>query len=88
LRRDLHGRRYERAAGFDRPFLFVSNKVDMKKRAVLENEGPALARHRKVGAHVNLSLADDSGVEEVVTALVRLFTSDANIEVRKYQSML
>ena len=75
---------YELACGFDRPALLVSNKSDLKKRAVLENEGPALAKHRRRGAHVVISLADDSGVDELVTALVRLFTEDSNVQVVKF----
>ena len=34
---------YERAAGFDKPYIIISNKNEQKKRAVLDEEGQALA---------------------------------------------
>jgi len=85
--RDWHeyNEQWTRASGqFDLPVLFVSGKSDVKKRAVLENEGPALAKHRLKAAHVHLSLADDTGVDELVSSLVRLMTGDANAEVKSF----
>ncbi len=35
---------YQRAAGFEKPWMIVCNKTDQKKRAVREDEGQALAR--------------------------------------------
>lgn len=34
---------YERASGFDKPWIIISNKNEQKKHAVLEGEGQALA---------------------------------------------
>lgn len=34
---------YERAAGFDKPWIIISNKNEQKKHSVLEGEGQALA---------------------------------------------
>ena len=34
---------YERAAGFDKPWMIISNKNEQKKHSVLEGEGQALA---------------------------------------------
>lgn len=45
---------YERAAGFDKPWVIISNKNEQKKHSVLEGEGQALAN--KGGCHFLKSL--------------------------------
>ena len=36
--------RYERSAGYDKPFLIVSNKNDQKKKAISDAEAASLAK--------------------------------------------
>jgi hypothetical protein len=47
---------YQRAAGFDKPWLIVSNKNDQKKKAVQDNEGSALASKGDKRGYVAISL--------------------------------
>eukprot|EP00596_Hydrurales_sp_CCMP1899_P007335 CAMPEP_0119045478 /NCGR_PEP_ID=MMETSP1177-20130426/40241_1 /TAXON_ID=2985 /ORGANISM="Ochromonas sp, Strain CCMP1899" /LENGTH=195 /DNA_ID=CAMNT_0007017347 /DNA_START=61 /DNA_END=645 /DNA_ORIENTATION=- len=72
---------YERAAGFDKPWMIVSNKNEQKKHAVLEGEGQALANKGNQRCYVPISLVDDTGVDETVLALSRLMTKDLNLTV-------
>ena len=76
---DFHGW-YERAAGFDKPFLILSNKNDQKKKAVSDGEALSLAKG-KDRAFVPISLADDTGIDESIEALARLLLKDVTLTV-------
>lgn len=67
---------YERASGFDKPCLIISNKNDQKKKQVGDGEGQSLANKGNSRAYVAISLTDDSGVGDVFVALLRLLTKD------------
>lgn len=61
---------YHRSAGFDKPWLIISNKNDQKKRAIQEGEGQALARAGDRRGYVAVSLVDDTGAMHIyVTCL-------------------
>jgi len=70
---------YQRAAGFDKPQVIVSNKNDQKKHAVTDGEGQALARQGDGRIFVPISLADDTGVEDVMAAAAKLMMRDLNL---------
>ena len=72
---------YQRAAGFDKPFLIISNKNDQKKRAVQDGEGQAVARAGDRRDYIALSLVDDTGVDELMVSLCRLMLQDVNLSV-------
>jgi hypothetical protein len=55
---------YQRAAGFDKPWLVVSNKNDQKKRVVTDQEGQAVARAGDRRIYAAVSLVDDTGIED------------------------
>lgn len=72
---------YERAAGFDKPWLIISSKNDQKKRQVNDEEGRALANKGNRRSYVPVSLVDDTGVDDVVVSLARIMLSDTNLTV-------
>jgi small GTP-binding protein len=72
---------YERASGYDKPYLIISNKNDQKKRQVSEEEGKALANKGNKRAYVPISLVDDTGIEDILVTLGRLFMNDLNLTV-------
>lgn len=76
---------YQRAAGFDKPWLIISNKNDQKKRAVQDNEGVALARQADGRAYVAVSLVDDSGLDDAVLALCRIMLKDLNVTLSGFR---
>ena len=63
---------FNRACGFEKPFLIVSNKNDLKKRAVQDGEGQALASKGDHRAYCAVSLVDDTGIDELALNLARL----------------
>jgi GTPase SAR1 family protein len=75
---------YQRAAGFDKPWIIVSNKNDQKKKAVQEGEGQAVARHGESRGYASISLADDTGIEDVIVTMARLVLKDVNLTVSRY----
>lgn len=72
---------YERASGFDKPWLIISNKNDQKKRQVADEEGKSLANKGNKRAYVPISLVDDTGVEDLMVTLARLMMNDLNLTV-------
>lgn len=75
---------YQRAAGFDKPWLCVSNKNDQKKKIVQDAEGQALARAGDRRSYVGVSLVDDTGFDEFVLSLARLMMQDLNLSVSSF----
>lgn len=75
---------YQRAAGFDKPCIIVSNKNDQKKKAVQEGEGQAVARHGENRGYASISLADDTGIDDVIVAVARLVLKDVNLTVSRF----
>lgn len=76
---------YERASGYDKPWCIISNKNDQKKRQVSDEEGKALANKGNRRSYVPISLVDDSGVEDIMVGLARLFMNDLNLTVRSFK---
>jgi GTP-binding protein EngB required for normal cell division len=70
---------YQRAAGFEKPWVIVSNKNDQKKRAIQDGEGPALARKADHRAYVSLNLVEDTGVDELLATTAKLMMKDVNL---------
>ena len=70
---------YERAAGFDKPYIIVSNKNDQKKRAVEDHEGKGLANKGDHRAFVPISLVDDTGLDDMILATAKVMMKDSNI---------
>jgi GTPase SAR1 family protein len=75
---------YSRAAGFDKPWLIISNKNDQKKKAVQDTEGEALARAGDRRGFAAVSLVDNTGIDDVVLTLARIMTGDLNLTVSSY----
>ena len=69
---------YQRSAGFDKPWIIVSNKNDQKKRAVQEGEGQSLASRGDRRAYVPISLVDDVGIDDVALSICRIMLQDLN----------
>jgi hypothetical protein len=67
---------YEMAAGFDKPVIIVSNKNDQKKKSIRDEEGQAMAAHGNNRAFVPVSLVDETGLDDLVLAIVRIMTGD------------
>ena len=76
---------YERASGYDKPWCIVSNKNDQKKRQVSDEEGKALANKGNRRSYIPISLVDDSGVDDIIVGLTRLFMNDLNLTVRIFK---
>jgi len=76
---------YERASGYDKPWCIISNKNDQKKRQVNEEEGKSLASKGNRRSYVAISLVDDSGVDDIMVTLGRLFMNDLNLTVRSFK---
>lgn len=76
---------YQRAVGFDKPWVIVGNKNDQKKRAVNDDEGKALAKQGDRRVFCPLNLVDDIGLDEMVTATVRLLMEDPILTVSSYK---
>ena len=76
---------YQRAAGFDKPWLIVSNKNDQKKKAVQDGEGQALASKGDKRGYVAISLADDTGLDDLVGLLAKIMMADLNLTVKSFQ---
>lgn len=72
---------YQRAAGFEKPVVVVSNKNEQKKKSVQDTEGAALSRRAAHRVFCPISLVENTGVEEFVLSMVRLITSDAGVEM-------
>lgn len=72
---------YQRASGFDKPWIIVSNKNDQKKKAVQEGEGQALARQADNRAYVPISLVDDSGVDDLISSMSKIMMKDVNLSI-------
>jgi hypothetical protein len=70
---------YERATGFDKPYIIVSNKNDQKKKAVEDNEGKGLANKGDHRAFVPISLVEDTGLDDMILATVKVMMKDSNI---------
>ena len=51
-----HNDWYQRACGFDKPWLIISNKNDQKKKSVQDEEGKALAKAGPNRDYVAISL--------------------------------
>lgn len=77
---------FNRAAGFEKPFLIVSNKNDSKKRAVQDEEGRALASKGDRRSYVAISLVDDTGIDEFSSTLCKLMVNDMNITATSFCS--
>lgn len=73
---------YQRAAGYEKPWMIVSTKNDQKKHAVQDGEGRSLARDgtRRMYAPINL-VDEEGGVDDMVLALARLMVDDLNLVV-------
>jgi hypothetical protein len=78
---------YQRAAGFAKPWVIVSNKNDQKKRAVNDDEGKALARQGDKRVFCPVNLVDDVGLDDLVTATVRLLMDDVNMTVHYFKAI-
>ena len=76
-----HSDWYQRAAGFDKPWLLISNKNDQKKKAVQDGEGQALARAGHRRDFVAISLVDDSGIDDMMLMLSKLMMQDVNLSM-------
>lgn len=72
---------YQRAAGFNKPWILVSNKNDQKKRAIQETEGPALARKGENRGYAMISLADDTGLDEMMLTTAKMMMKDVNLSM-------
>lgn len=72
---------YQRAAGFDKPCLIISNKNDQKKKAVQDNEGAALAGKGDKRGYVAISLVDDTGLDDLVSMLSKIMMQDVNLSI-------
>lgn len=75
---------YSRASGYDKPWLFISNKNDQKKKAVQDGEGEALARGGERRGYVPISLVDDTGIDDVILTLSRIMVGDLNLNVSSF----
>lgn len=76
---------FQRAAGFEKPCLIVSNKNDSKKKAVQDHEGQSLASKGDRRGYVPISLVDDSGIDEFMLMLSKLMLSDPNISMQSFK---
>lgn len=65
---------YHRSAGFDKPWLIISNKNDQKKKAIQDGEGQALAKAGDRRGYVAVSLVEDTGDK-----LTNIYSSFINI---------
>lgn len=72
---------YERATGFDKPYIIVSNKNDQKKRAVEEGEGQGLAKKGDHRAYAAISLVDDTGLDELMLTTAKVMMKDLNLNL-------
>eukprot|EP01032_Pedospumella_encystans_P024859 gene24859-28100_t len=72
---------YERATGFDKPYIIVSNKNDQKKKAVDDAEGMGLAKKGDHRAYCAISLVDDTGLDEMILATTKIMMKDVNINL-------
>lgn len=72
---------YQRAAGFEKPWIIVSNKNDSKKKTVSDEEGKSLANKGNQRVYVPISLVDDTGIDELIINMCRLLTNDANMTI-------
>lgn len=70
---------YERATGFDKPYIIVSNKNDQKKKGVDDAEGMGLAKKGDHRAYCAISLVDDAGLDEMLHATAKIFLKDVNV---------
>jgi GTPase SAR1 family protein len=77
---------YQRAAGYDKPWLIVSNKNDLHKKTVSEDEGHALARGGSNRHYAAISLVDDAGVEDFVLSLAKMMLGDVNVSLTSSDS--
>ena len=77
---------YQRASGFDKPWLIVSNKNDQKKKAVQEAEGMSLANKADRRAYCAVSLVDDTGLDTFVLSLSKIMLGDLNLTVQGISS--
>jgi small GTP-binding protein len=77
---------YQRAAGFEKPCLIVSNKNDSKKKAVQDGEGQALAAKGDKRGYCAISLADDTGIDDLVLAVAKLILADPNVSVSSFKA--
>lgn len=76
---------YQRAAGFGKPWVIISNKNDQKKRAVNDDEGKALARQGDKRVFCPVNLVDDTGLDDLIIATVRMLMDDVNMTVQSFQ---
>ena len=72
---------YERATGFDKPYIIISNKNDQKKKAVDDHEGMGLAKKGDHRAFCPISLVEDSGIDEMLHATARIMMKDVNLNL-------
>lgn len=72
---------YERATGFDKPYIIVSNKNDSKKHAVDAGEGQGLAKKGDHRAFVAISLVDDTGLDDLLLTTAKVMMKDLNINL-------
>lgn len=75
---------YSKAVGFDKPWIILGNKLEQKSVSVKPEEGKALARKGDHRMYVGMSLVDDTGVEDSVTAIARIMLNDLNVVVSKF----
>jgi hypothetical protein len=75
---------YERAAGFEKPYLIVSSKNDSKKKVTSDGEGAALARAGNHRSYVATSCEEHTGIDDAISGLAKLLLRDANVAVSSY----
>lgn len=76
-----HHEWYQRASGFDKPWLILSLKNDQKKKAVEDVQGKSLTKKGPNRMFAVIDLVDDVGVDEVALNLAKMFTNDSNLSL-------
>lgn len=73
---------YQRASGFDKPLVIISNKNDQKKKSIQDSEGIALSKLGAKRAYVAINLVDDIGLDDMMLVLSKIMMNDMNLSLK------